>query len=247
MCLLILIPGADPEYPILVGSNRDERRDRPAAPPGLFLGERRRILSPRDRRAGGTWIAIADSGLFAGLTNLAGVPVPDGARSRGEIPHLALDADDVDGAVARVRDAVAAHRYGGFQLVVSDGALSHVVAHRAGELDEQRVVGEPLVISNEHRLGELSIPGLGTAAEPALTIDERLDRIAALLLDEGARSGHRILKLGGDYGTVSSSLLAVPRDPTHGLVWRYAPGPPSETSYRNYGNLGRRLAPGDGL
>ncbi|MGA0870627.1 MAG: NRDE family protein, partial [Planctomycetota bacterium] len=56
MCLLITLVGVDPDHPSIVASNRDERRDRPSAPPGLFVGQKRRILSPRDREAGGTWI-----------------------------------------------------------------------------------------------------------------------------------------------------------------------------------------------
>ena len=51
-----------------------------------------RILGGRDEKAGGTWLAVNEHGVVAGLTNR---PAPDGAdparRSRGEIP-LALAA-----------------------------------------------------------------------------------------------------------------------------------------------------------
>ena len=72
MCLLILFRDVDPNFPLLVASNRDEHRERRASPPGLFVGRRHRMLSPRDRRAGGTWMAVSDTGGFAALTNLAG-------------------------------------------------------------------------------------------------------------------------------------------------------------------------------
>ena len=58
MCILILLRGLHREHPIVVGGNRDERTDRKAAPPGLWVGEHHRVLSPRDRVAGGTWLAI---------------------------------------------------------------------------------------------------------------------------------------------------------------------------------------------
>lgn len=245
MCLLILVTGVDSDHPILVASNRDEQRDRPAAPPGLFVGERHRMLSPRDRRAGGTWLAVGDDGGFAGLTNLAGVPVPDGAATRGDLPHEAIDAGGVDAGAERIRQLVASRPYGGFQIAISDGARTRVLAHAGGgRLEEHELAGGSLVISNEHRLGELHLPGLAAACEPGLSVDERLATMAALLLDQGEHSGHRILKLGGDYGTVSSSLIAVPGEPlSAGLVWRYAAGSPDQAPYRNYGNLARRLLP----
>ena len=61
-----VIPLDVPDYPVflLVASNRDEERSRPSSPPGLWVGERRRILSPRDRRAGGTWLAVNDRGML---------------------------------------------------------------------------------------------------------------------------------------------------------------------------------------
>ena len=71
MCLLIVVRGRFAGHPIVVAGNRDERRDRKASPPGLWVGERRRVLSPRDRVAGGTWLGVNDLGAFAGLTNIA--------------------------------------------------------------------------------------------------------------------------------------------------------------------------------
>ena len=109
MCLMILIQGLDPEFPLLVASNRDEDRSRKAAPPGLFAGERQRMLSPRDRRGGGTWLAVNQHGLFAGITNVAGAATRPLPGSRGVLPHLALDGalhrEDLDGACRAVRTA----------------------------------------------------------------------------------------------------------------------------------------------
>src|SRR5688500_17186994 len=98
MCLLIVLLGVDPEFPLLVASNRDERRERRAAPPGLWVGERRRVLSPRDRRAGGTWLGVNDRGMVAGITNVHGAPRLELPTTRGALPHLALDQDDLEAA-----------------------------------------------------------------------------------------------------------------------------------------------------
>ncbi len=241
MCLLIVLRGLHREHPILVAGNRDERTDRKAAPPGLFVGERQRILSPRDRLAGGTWLGINARGTFAGITNLVGAAARPGAPSRGLLPHLALDQADLGAGIAAVRAAVAGAAFGGFQLVLCDGARTVILRHRAGLLEEIEWPEPVLVLSNEHGPGELQLPLLERALGPAPAAASRLDLLQPLLQDEGGEDRHAVLKRGAGYGTVSSSLIAVPeRDPRE-LIWLYAAGPPDATPYRNYGNLGRRL------
>lgn len=241
MCLLILLRGIDPDYPILVANNRDELRSRPAAPPGLFVGREHRMISPRDRQAAGTWLAINDRGMFAGVTNVAGEAVSEVQTTRGELPHLALDQSGIDSAAEAVAERVAAEDFASFQLLVADRSGARIVVHRGCLVEIMIVTESVIVLSNEHLLGELVIPGLDEVEVPGLAVEERLDRLAPLLLDEGERSGHRILKTGGEYGTVASSLIAIGSRPEEGLIWRYAAGEPGEVPYRDYGNLRRRL------
>lgn len=242
MCLLILIQGLDREYPLLVASNRDEERGRRASPPGLFLGVRERMLSPRDRRFGGTWLAVNGRGMFAGITNIAGAAQRLLPTTRGVLPHLALDQEDLESAAGAVLGAVAAADYNPFQLLISDGERTRILCHQGGRLEQNETGETVLVVSNEHQLGELVLPGLDRALVDGLSVAERLDRLRPLLLDEGEVSGHRILKKdAGERGTVSSSLIAVPRGDITRLIWLYAPGPPDEHDYRSYGNLARRL------
>jgi uncharacterized protein with NRDE domain len=76
-----------PDAPLIVAANRDERLDRPAVPMTVLRERDPRILGGRDELAGGTWLAINEHGVVAGLTNQ---PSPDGRdptkRSRGELP-----------------------------------------------------------------------------------------------------------------------------------------------------------------
>lgn len=240
MCLLIVLRGVDPEYPIVVAGNRDEQRDRPASPPGLWVGQRRRVLSPRDRRAGGTWLGVNDRGMVAGITNLAGAPPGEAGTTRGDLPHLALDHDTIDEAAAAVVAAAGARRHGGFHLVLCDGRRTVVLRHGGSGVHVIEWPSESIVVTNQHVPGELMLPDLAAAAAAGLPLPQRLALLRPILLDEGPRSGHAVLKRGGTYGTVSSSLIAVPHDPRR-LHWEYAAGSPDEVEYRNYGNLGRRL------
>jgi hypothetical protein len=246
MCLLIVLRGFHADHPLVVAANRDERTDRMAAPPGLWVGERRRLLSPRDRLAGGTWLAIDDRGRFCGITNLAGVPPVDGAPSRGHLPHLLLDHDDLERGIDAVLTRVAAEPYSGFQLVVADAGRIEVLRHKAGRVDRRAWADPVLVASNEHGPGELALRRLSPARVPSLPLPARLDALAEVLRDPGGDGQHAVLKRGAGYGTVSSSLIAVPLGDPAALVWRYAPGPPDVTRYRDYGNLGRRLLPEPG-
>jgi uncharacterized protein with NRDE domain len=78
-----LIPGA----PLIVAANRDEFYARPAVVMTTLRDDAPRVLGGRDQVAGGTWLAVNEHGVVAGLTNQ---PAPGGRdltrRSRGELP-----------------------------------------------------------------------------------------------------------------------------------------------------------------
>lgn len=241
MCLLIVVRGRFASHPILVAANRDERTDRKSAPPGLWVGQHRRVLSPRDREAAGTWLAVGEHGLFAGLTNISAVPPPQGAASRGELPHLALDAADLDAGERAVSAAVAAKRYGGFQLVLASAERTVVLRYEGSALQRIEWQHEVLVLTNEHAPGQLQLRGLDAALKPVVDAASQLEALRPLLLDRGEGGGHPALKQAQGYGTVSSSLIAVPAVASHPLIWRYAAGAPDRAPYQSYGNLQRRL------
>jgi len=87
VCLLIVLSRVVPDWPLVLAANRDERFDRPAVPVGLLRTDAPRTLGGRDLLAGGTWLAVNEDGVAAGLTN---APIPGGRdgskRTRGEIP-----------------------------------------------------------------------------------------------------------------------------------------------------------------
>ena len=107
MCLLIYSwrPGAD--HPLVVAANRDEWVERPAEAFGVLQGAGPRILGGRDLMAGGTWLAVNEHGLVAGLTNRPSAGGRDDSkRSRGELPLIATGQPDAEAAVAALMAAV---------------------------------------------------------------------------------------------------------------------------------------------
>jgi uncharacterized protein with NRDE domain len=87
MCLLIALFHVADGAPLIVAANRDERYARPAVTMTVLRDAGPRILGGRDELAGGTWLAVSEHGVVAGLTNQ---PSPAGQdlskRSRGELP-----------------------------------------------------------------------------------------------------------------------------------------------------------------
>lgn len=241
MCSLIVLRGLSLEYPILVAANRDESTSRKSAPPGLFEGMRRRILSPRDRVAGGTWLAVNDLGHFAGLTNVFGDPLVADAPSRGHLPHLALDQDDLDSGVNAVLAHVAEYRHAGFQLVLTDRERIVVIRNAGGDVSCREWRDPVLSLTNKHAAGEWTPRELSSVLQATPSVEDRLDAFAQVLCDRGQGEDHMVCKHGDSYATVSSSLVAVPQGDIRSLLWRYAPGPPDMTQYRNYSNLADRL------
>jgi uncharacterized protein with NRDE domain len=79
--------GVVADAPLIVAANRDELLDRPAVPMTVLRAEDPRILGGRDQVAGGTWLAVNEHGVVAGLTNQPSAGGRDPSkRSRGELP-----------------------------------------------------------------------------------------------------------------------------------------------------------------
>lgn len=241
MCSLIVLRGLAPAHPLIIAANRDEQTGRKASPPGSFHGLNRRILSPRDRVAGGTWLGVSDRGRFAGLTNVYGEPVVADAPSRGHLPHLALDHDDFQAGVDAVMELVTKTKHSGFQLVIADQQRIVVIRNAGGEVtcdDWQQPV---ICITNEHAAGDWTPRNLEPALAAGLNLEQRFAALQTVLQDRGGDGFHTVCKHGDTYATVSSSLIAVPPLNVAELQWLYAPGPPDTTDFRNYSNLAQRL------
>ena len=128
MCLLIALFQVVPSVPLIVAANRDERYDRPAVAMTTLREAQPRVLGGRDEVAGGTWLAVNEFGVVAGLTN---VPSPRGRdttkRSRGELPVALAAHPDAASAVAWICATVDPSDYNPCWLLVGDReSLSYV-------------------------------------------------------------------------------------------------------------------------
>ncbi len=121
MCLLVVAFQLLPGTPLLIGANRDEFLNRPAIPMTVLQAEAPRVLGGLDEQSGGTWLAVNEEGVFAGLTNQPREGGPDASRrTRGELP-LAITAHAT--AQRGVEAFLAHHRpsdYNGSWLLAGD-------------------------------------------------------------------------------------------------------------------------------
>ena len=128
MCTLIL--GRDVVSPgsLLLAANRDEDPGRPSDPPAL-LHDRPRLVGGRDRRAGGTWLAVRDARAVVAILNRrdrSGGPAPPDPdrRSRGALVMdvAAGPADHPEGMAAAAMAAASRSRYAPCTLVFGSPA-----------------------------------------------------------------------------------------------------------------------------
>ncbi|HUZ19170.1 MAG TPA: NRDE family protein [Acidimicrobiales bacterium] len=249
MCLLVVLSRVVPGAPLVVAANRDERYSRPSESIAVLRAAAPRILGGRDGLAGGTWLAVNEHGVVAGLTNR---PSPAGRdpskRSRGELPlALAVHAD----ARTAVEDVAARLRPGEYNpcwLLVGDRSslfsmdMTATRAARVTELPagihvlENRALGSPSAkVTHARRLAAGAAEAVG--AELASSLRD-------LLADHsvpaaGAPGPEGTSELGAccvhtaAYGTRSAELVTVPDDPLALPLLEVADGPPCTAPFRD--------------
>ncbi len=133
MCLIAFAWKAHPDYPLVVGANRDEWHDRPTAA-AAWWGDYPNILAGRDLKADGTWLGISRNGRFAALTNFRDPSdKKSDAPSRGHLVSRFLSGTESarDYLLALRKDA---QRYQGFNLLVGDGDSLFYFSSRTEEI-----------------------------------------------------------------------------------------------------------------
>jgi uncharacterized protein with NRDE domain len=119
--LLIAMFGMVADAPLIMAANRDERLDRPAVPMTVLRERGPRILGGRDELAGGTWLAVNEHGVVAGLTNQPSFAGRDPSkRSRGELPLAFASWASAAEAVEKVSAALDPASYNPCWMLVGD-------------------------------------------------------------------------------------------------------------------------------
>lgn len=251
MCTLVILRRPDHEWPLIIAANRDEMIERTWEAPARHWSDRAHVTAGIDKLAGGTWLGVNDYGLVSGVLNRTGSLGPDlSLRSRGELPLEALDHAEVEEVAGALFD-LNPHAYRPFNLFVADSKEAFWVS----SLNEQ---GEPGMRMSDLPVG-LSIltdsdlddpasarvrrylPAFKAANAPVLADNPDLDDwsawkalLASMEFDDDAGpKGAMNIKGEDGFGTVSSSLIALPAMGRTEVKprWLFAAGAPDQHSY----------------
>jgi uncharacterized protein with NRDE domain len=231
MCWIAVLFQVNPRWPLLVAANRDESRQRPTRAPFRWP-EDPPLWAGRDEVAGGTWLGVNGAGLLAAVTNRPEADVDTARRSRGLLCLDCLRYETPAAARVFVADELAERRYNALNLLCANPDEGWVAS---GPGDIRTLTPGVHVLSNFGELDDDRLP----------VVREVRDRVAALPLDApdvetllgglgrvcSATDGAvPLCRAGGEYGTVSSSVIAVDRDRGLAAYW-HAPRPPCERAF----------------
>jgi uncharacterized protein with NRDE domain len=243
MCTLIALWRAVPGYDLVIGMNRDESAARPADPPAVFDGDPR-VVAPRDRKAGGTWLAASGTGLIVALSNHRG-RTSSTARSRGLLVLDVARQKNVGAADIFLQRTVREHEYNFWNLMV------------ASRLDIRfvRFDGTLLIGQGHEGLNVMTNEGANLSTDPkAQTVGPLLTKAGWTSIEDAIRALQSTLRThasapdvaalcihGAGGGTVSSTILGINNADPGENVLLYADGAPCATPYRDYHEAIRRL------
>jgi uncharacterized protein with NRDE domain len=245
VCLLVVASRLAPDEPLIVGANRDEVIDRPSVAVTVLAEGPPRVIGGRDVQAGGTWLAVNEHGVCAGLTNQPLGDAKDPARrSRGELPLALASHATAAAAVAAFADAFRPRDYNGCWLLVGDRtslyfvdftgeAAARVTPLPAGlHVLENRTLGAPSP-KVDLVLATLAGPVDGDEVDAAfrrVLVDHRIPE------DDERPNSASCVHLDG-YGTRSSCLVRVGADAARPPRMWVADGPPCESAYEDVSAL----------
>jgi uncharacterized protein with NRDE domain len=173
VCLIVVLSRREPDRPLLVAANRDEKTDRDAVAATVLRAAGPRVLGGRDLVAGGTWLAVNEHGVVAGLTNR---PSPGGRdptkRSRGELPLALATHTSAAAAVEEFLGRFSPRDFNLAWLVVGDRTSLYYLEMREDEVAAETLGPGTYVLGNgplhesspktdlvRQRLGALEGPG----------------------------------------------------------------------------------------
>ena len=243
MCVLAIQYRTIPDTPILVAHNREEYFDRPTQGPKIQSGKPR-VICGIDRKAGGTWFGVNQHGLFVAVANRPKTNPPLEPRSRGVLCRELLGQtnaqDAADFAAAELRGGA----YAGANYLCADADFGYVV-YGGNHVEAIELTPGLHIMANgniddrhderqEFVRRQLTLQKIDSAVA-FLAVASR-----AFARKPDSHGRHGIVQAGGDFGTVSSTLLSLP-ERIQNAVFQYASGPPSETTYDDCSALLRQV------
>ena len=225
MCLILFAYNIHPVYHLVLGANRDEFFNRPAAPLS-FWNDRPDILAGRDLKDMGTWLGITCSGRLAAITNFR-----DPGALKAGAPSRGLLANDFLGGSMPAPEYLehirkAGQNYNGFNLIVGDMSGMYYYSNRSGKIhalspglyglsNHLLDTPWPKVVKGKKELNAIIRQNRRISAETVMALLADRRRFADETLPDtgiGRKWERRLSSIfidGPEYGTRSSAVILV--------------------------------------
>ncbi|HMO15000.1 MAG TPA: NRDE family protein [Pirellulaceae bacterium] len=243
MSLLAILYRLVPDSPILVASNREECFDRKCPSPAIQSGKPR-ILASVDTSTGGTYLGVNQLGMFCSAIPRRKPVDPVSPKSRGGLCREMLKVSSARQAVDLALESLHSGQYRGVNYVVAD-AESGWVIHAGNEVN---------VVELEDGLSIISTNDVDDPRDERVSLARRLLTlqmldspikflaVASKVFSRPPMDSNRpsMVIRNRDYGTVSSTLIALGKKPRD-AIYQYANGAPDLVKYEDYSPMLRDI------
>lgn len=248
MCTIIALFQVHPDFPLVLGANRDERYPRPSSGPEVMESPPA-VVAGRDLERGGTWFGVNRHGVTVAIADQGWPRGSAEVRSRGLLVLDALGCASVE-EVSDLLDRLEVDNYAPFSLLYGDEREMWVGRHAGGHVDRALLSpGFHVVVSG---IGSANATGRTAYVEanvdPArlagLDPDGLVAELAAVLQHHaGEADDNGVCRHGERSGTVSSFVAMIGGSGAPSLI-RCALGPPCQTTYDDYSGMFGELRAG---
>ena len=242
MCTIVIDFNPKNEWPLIIGSNRDEMIDRPWLQPSRNWPLKPSIFGGLDLKGKGSWLSVNDNGVIASITNKSQTLGPHkNKRSRGEIVLNALEAKNSTLA-GKVIENINTNLYQDFNLLLADQNNAYMLelnSKRKEKIIKKVILPGIHIITSKNindptckRIAKF-LPLFKKAPRPQPSLN-KWDAWISLLSqknEENINDTYLNLCHRSGFGTVSSSLIAIKSNEKK-IAWLYSNQPPSVTSYK---------------
>ncbi len=244
MCTLIINWQPENKWPITIGTNRDEMLNRPWKAPARHWQNRPDVIGGLDQLAGGSWLGLNDFGVVAGILNRQDSlgPKPN-KRSRGELVLEALDHSDAIDAATALAD-LNSSSYRAFNMIIADNRDALWIRHTGQEdyrievfplpyglsMITSQDLNDPLAPRIAHHLHKMR---KARNPDPNSNFWSIWPEVLTNQTKFDPQDPTSAMNIRTDYGfgTISSSLIALPSNSVQTPVWLFAAGPPDKHKY----------------
>ena len=247
MCTSVILINKKSNWPLILGTNRDEYFNRKSLPPNRHWSKHPYIIGGLDKLSGGTWCAINDYGIIACIHNkISKINNFIPKESRGKIILKILKGKNIK-EVLKIINNIDLSRYDGFNLFFANNDSAYWMKHNVKTKNIYiRKVPEGLSILTSSNLNDRKDKKINyyiKRINKNSTFNNNkksLSRIELILKNDKIKNQKNkhdpiCFNINNKFGTVSSAIICINKNfyKNKSLIYRYTNGPPNKSVYKN--------------